>query len=53
MARLDTAMLDRIGNQVQFAPWIKRNSGTDISDPEYRQRWCRSNLDLFFHGMVP
>lgn len=45
--------LDRILNQVQFAPWIKRNYGTDLlSDPEYKQQWCRSNLDVLLNGMV-
>ena len=47
------AMLDRISNQVQFAPWIKRNYGIYLSDPEYKKRWCTSNLDLFLHGMLP
>ena len=47
-------LLDRILNQVQLAPWIKRNYGTDLlSDPEYKQRWCRSNLDVFMNGIVP
>jgi AcrR family transcriptional regulator len=47
-------LLDRILNQVQLAPWIKRNYGTDVlSDSEYKQRWCRSNLDVFVNGMVP
>ncbi|MFT6145677.1 MAG: AcrR family transcriptional regulator [Myxococcota bacterium] len=45
-------MLDRISNQVQFAPWVKRNYGTDLSDPEYKKRWCASNLDLFLNGML-
>ncbi len=46
------ALLDRILNQVQFAPWIKRNHGIDLSDPKYKKRWCASNLDLFLHGML-
>jgi len=46
------ALLDRISNQVQFAPWIKRNHGIDLSDPKYKKRWCASNLDLFLHGML-
>ncbi len=46
------AMLDRILNQVQFAPWIKRNYGIDLSDPDYKERWCASNLDLFLNGML-
>lgn len=45
--------LDRILNQVQFAPWIKRNYGTDLlSDPEYRRQWCESNLDVLLNGIV-
>jgi hypothetical protein len=47
-------LLDRILNQVQLAPWIKGTYGTDVlSDPEYKQRWCRSNLDVFVNGIVP
>ena len=47
-------MLDRILNQVQLAPWIKRNYGTDLlSDPQYKKRWCKSNIDLFVNGIVP
>jgi hypothetical protein len=45
--------LDRILNQVQFAPWIKRNYGTDVSDAAYRQQWSRSNLDIILNGIVP
>ena len=45
--------LDRILNQVQFAPWIKRNYGTDLlSEPEYRRQWCESNLDVLLNGIV-
>jgi AcrR family transcriptional regulator len=45
--------LDRILNQVQLAPWIKRNYGTDLlSDPDYKQRWCQSNLDVFINGIT-
>ena len=57
--KVDTDMitgffLDRILNQVQLAPWIKRNYGTDLlSDPIYRQQWCRSNLDILMNGIVP
>lgn len=47
-------LLDRILNQVQLAPWIKRNYGTDLlSDPEYKKRWCQSNLDIFVNGILP
>jgi AcrR family transcriptional regulator len=46
--------LDRMLNQIQHAPWIKRNYGTDLlSDPDYKQRWCRSNLDVFLNGISP
>ena len=57
-AEIDPAMiagffLDRILNQVQLAPWIKRNYGTDIlSDVEYKRQWCRSNLDVFLNGLA-
>ena len=47
-------MLDRILNQVQFAPWIKRNYGIDLlTDADYKKRWCKSNLDVFMNGIVP
>lgn len=57
-AELDPEMisgffLDRMLNQVQLAPWIRRNYGTDLlSDPDYKRRWCRSNLDVFLNGIV-
>jgi AcrR family transcriptional regulator len=45
--------LDRILNQVQLAPWIKRNYGTDLlSDPDYKRRWCQSNLEVFINGIA-
>jgi AcrR family transcriptional regulator len=48
------AMLDRVLNQVLFAPWMKRSFGIDVlSDAAYKQRWCRANLDLFLRGFVP
>jgi AcrR family transcriptional regulator len=47
-------MLDRILNQVQFAPWITRNYGTDLlTDAAYKKRWCKSNLDVFVNGIMP
>jgi len=46
-------MLDRICNQVQFAPFIDRVTGsTVIDDPEYKSRWCVANLDLLLHGVT-
>jgi len=46
-------MLDRIHNQVQFLPWIKKNHGLDIeNDKAYRTRWCEANVDLFMHGIA-
>ena len=45
--------LDRILNQVQLAPWIRRNYGTDLlTDPDYKERWCQANLDVFLNGIV-
>lgn len=47
------AMIDRIINQVQFTPWIKRNSGVDVlTDKEYQKRWCQSNISLFLYGFM-
>lgn len=47
------AMLDRVLNQVLFAPWIKRSFGIDVlRDAPYKHRWCKANLDLFLHGLV-
>ena len=47
-------LLDRIINQIQFAPWIKKIYGRDIlSDPKYNKQWCQSNLDLFMNGILP
>jgi AcrR family transcriptional regulator len=56
---LDTAMItgfimDRILNQVQYAPWIKEVTGDDLlNDLEYKKRWCKANLDLLLHGILP
>ena len=47
------AMLDRILSQVHFAPWIKKAYGVDVlGDAKYKERWCKSNLDLFLYGLV-
>jgi AcrR family transcriptional regulator len=47
------AILDRILNQVAFAPWVKRVHGVDIlTDDEYQKRWCKANLDLFLNGIA-
>jgi AcrR family transcriptional regulator len=46
-------MLDRILNQVQFAPWIKQVHGVELlTDSKYKKRWCKSNLDLIFNGLL-
>jgi AcrR family transcriptional regulator len=46
-------MLDRINNQVQYAPWINKAYKIDLlKDVEYRKRWCKSNLDLFLNGIT-
>lgn len=55
---LDSSMvsgfiMDRILSQVQFAPSIKKDFGTDLlSDPKYRRQWCTANLDLLLNGML-
>ncbi len=46
-------LLDRIYSQVQLAPWIKRNYGTDLlGDPEYKKKWCEANIDVFVNGIL-
>ncbi len=46
-------MLDRILNQVQFAPWIEKTYGKSVmSDPEYKRQWCADNLDVLLNGIV-
>lgn len=46
-------MMDRILNQVQFAPWIKKDFGCDLlGDSNYKSRWCKANLDLLLNGML-
>lgn len=46
-------VLDRLLNQVQFAPWIQRNYGIDLlSDPEYKRRWLDSNVGVFLNGIA-
>jgi AcrR family transcriptional regulator len=55
---VDTSMitgffLDRLVNQVHFAPWVQRNYGSDLlTDPEYRRQWTRANFDVFFNGIA-
>lgn len=50
---LGGAMLDRILNQVHFAPVIRRTFGIDpLTDKDYQQRWSKGNLDLFLNGFM-
>ncbi len=50
---LTGVILDRLGNQILYAPWIKEASGYDIvSDAPYRKRWLKANLDLILHGIL-
>jgi AcrR family transcriptional regulator len=55
--QVDTEMvtgffLDRILNQVQFAPWVKRTYGMDLlADPAYKKQWTAANLDIFLNGI--
>ena len=46
-------ILDRIVNQVRFAPWVRNEFGTDIlNDKGYLKRWCKSNVDVFINGIT-
>ncbi len=47
------AILDRIINQVLYIPGLSEAHGIDVTDPDYRERWCSSNVDFFVHGMLP
>ena len=50
---LTGVILDRLGNQILYAPWIKEISGHDIvTDAPYRKRWLKANLDLILHGIL-
>ena len=52
-AMLTGLILDRLGNQVLSANWIKKTSGVDVvSDAVYKAKWLRANLDLFLHGFL-
>jgi AcrR family transcriptional regulator len=47
-------MFDRISNQIQFAPFIENTTGsTVLNDDAYKAHWCKSNLDLFLHALLP
>lgn len=46
-------IFDRIMNQVQLAPWLKENFGTDLENDEaYRSQWCESNTNIFLNGLI-
>jgi AcrR family transcriptional regulator len=57
-AELDADMLtglilDRLGNQVLFAPWINEVSGQNIeTDGPYKKRWLEANIDLMLNGIL-
>lgn len=52
-AMLTGLVLDRLGNQVQYASKIRQTSGADvITDADYKARWLRANLDLLLHGFL-
>ena len=57
-AELDSEMLtglilDRLGNQILYAPWIREISGQDIeTDGPYKKRWLKANIDLILHGIL-
>lgn len=46
-------ILDRIGNQILYATWIKETTGDNVlTDKAYRERWLRSNIDLMLNGFI-
>ncbi len=46
-------MNDRIINQAQFAPWVKKAWGVDVyKDKKYREQWCASSIDLILRGLM-
>jgi len=46
-------ILDRLGNQILYAPWIKETTGSNIeTDATYKSRWLKANLDLILHGIL-
>ena len=46
-------MLDRIGNQIFFAPQMKDLGGENIKeDLDYRRRWVKANVDHILYGLV-
>ena len=46
-------ILDRVGNQVLYAAWIKETTGDNVlTDKAYRQRWLHSNIDLMLNGFI-
>ncbi len=46
-------LLDRLTNQVLYAPQIAKYSGDDLlGDADYRTRWVKSNLNVFLYGLV-
>lgn len=46
-------ILDRIINQVQFAPWVNDEFGIDsLNDENYLKRWSQSNVDVFINGIA-
>jgi len=57
-AELDSEMLtglllDRLGNQILYAPWIKESTGRCIEDDDrYKNRWLKANMDLILHGIL-
>lgn len=57
-AEIDSEMLtglilDRLGNQIIYAPWMMETTGQNIiSDSSYRKRWLRANLDLILNGLL-
>jgi len=46
-------ILDRLGNQILYASWIKETGGENImSDGPYKKRWLGANFDLMLNGIL-
>jgi AcrR family transcriptional regulator len=46
-------ILDRLGNQIVYASWIKETVGQNVmTDGSYKKRWLAANLDFILHGIL-
>ena len=46
-------IMDRLGNQVIHADWLREAVGNDVvSDEAYRKRWARANFEFLLGGLL-